>query len=200
MEIKLPKGKIWRLKLPFLPQLAFSADPGQAMYTSQMMLSTDVTLEHIRNGKVIDRRELGSGVITVTFVNTIVSDSVTGTSVVPTASRFKYVDWGTSNTAVTDGDTVLNGPLTSGPARAIATLTNAQTATTGNHTAKLLWSSTTTFSGAFSIQEVAWFDAAGTGNPLNGGNMMDHKTFGVITVANTDQITASYSMSLPSNN
>lgn len=169
----------------------FLTDPGEVM-KARMTFITNLEGVQTRNGKVIRRRNLGAGVVTITLVNTLVSDAVTGSSVVPTLARFKYMDTGTGTTAATDGDTALQTP--SGLARVVATLSNSQSATTGNHTAILLYAGTITYTGALAITEWGLFDASTV------GNLADHRIFSAYNVINGDQITWNYRLSLPSNN
>jgi len=51
------------------------------------MFVTHLSADHRRNGELVRHYDLGSGLITVTCVNTLVSDAVTGSSVVPTLAR-----------------------------------------------------------------------------------------------------------------
>jgi hypothetical protein len=173
------------------------------------MFVTSLSADHHNaDGELIGHYDFGSGLITVTLVNTLVSDAVTGSSVVPTLARFKYMDSGTSSTAATDGDTALNSPCqtTGGISRASATLSNNQTATTGNHAAILKYAGTITYPGSYAVTEWGLFDSAGslTGSGANqyysGGNLMDHKVFSAVNVNQNDTITFNYSLTLPSNN
>lgn len=188
-HLSLPKVR--RLKLPFLPSIAFTLDPNGSALVGKLYMATNLRAVHIRDGKPLERRNLGSGLITVTLANTLVSDAVTGTSVVPTLARFKFFDSGTGVTAATDGDTALQ--TASGVARVTAALSNGQTATTGNHLAKLQYVGTISYSSSLAITEFGIFDASTV------GNLMDHKIFGAFNVVSGDSIQFTYLLSLPSN-
>lgn len=192
------RPRIIRLRLPGLGALAVALDPGEARAAGGLLLATDLWADHIRDGRVIDRRHLGSGLVTIGWVNTMVSDAVTGSSVVPTLARYKYMDSGTGTTAATDGDTALQTPITSGPARVVAALSNAQSATTGNHLAKLQYQGTITYNTVgptypIAVTEWGLFDAAAA------GNLADHRVFAAINVSSGDGIQYTYVLSVPSN-
>jgi hypothetical protein len=171
-----------------------------------MACTTELLARHYdKHGNLLEARTLGSGVIVIGLVNTIVSDAVTGTTAIPTLARYKYMDTGTGATAATDGNTALQTPVTSGIARPVATLTNGQTATTGNHAAILTYSGTCLYNSVgpsypIAITEWGMFDSAGTSNPLTGGNLMDHRIFAAFNVNSGDQIAWTYNLTLPSNN
>lgn len=187
-----------RIKLPFgLPDLVWDTDTGEAS-NGKILLLTHLRGIHTRNGKIIAERDLGSGVITVVFVNALVSDAVAGTSVVPTFARFKYYDTGTGTNAATDGNTALQTPIASGPSRAISTLSNGQSATTGNHAAILSYAGTITYntvgpSYPIAVTEWGLFDASSS------GNLMDRRVFSAFNVNSGDQLSFPYSVTLPSN-
>jgi hypothetical protein len=155
-KINLPTNRVFRIG-----PLALAHDPGQALVHGGLMFVTHLTADH-RNaaGELLGHYDLGSGVVTIKPVNDLVSDAVTGTSVVPTLARYRYMDSGTSSTAVTDGDTALNAPCqtSGGISRPTATLSNSQSATTSNHTAILKYSATVTYPGTYSVTEWGLFD------------------------------------------
>lgn len=191
---RLERNRIRRIHIPGLGKVAFALDAGEALTPGHLMFHTHLEAQHIRDGAVIQRHDLGSGVVTIGLVNTLVSDAVTGASVVPTLKRYLgFHDSGTGTTAATDGDPVLvtqAGPAT----RATATLTNAQSATTGNHTAKLQSQGTIAYTSTLAITEWGAFDQA-----AQGGNLGDRRTFAAINVVSGDGIQFTYVLSLPSN-
>jgi hypothetical protein len=174
------RKKIYRVRLPFVGTVALARDPGEAAFSDGLLVYTDLHAEHRRGDQLLEERVLGSGVITVTLVNTMVSDAVTGSSVVPALARFKFMDSGTGTTAATDGDTALQTPT--GVARVTATLSNAQTATTSNHTAQLKYTGTITYNASYAVTEWGQFDAS------TAGNLMDHRIFSAINVANGKEV------------
>lgn len=184
--------KIWKIRIPGIGAISFTLDSGEGDFRSTSKITTNLSAVHFHEGKPVKSRNLGRGVITVVLVNTMVSDAVNGSSVIPTLARFKQMDSGTGITAATDGDTTLQTPT--GIARVAAALSNGQTATTGNHTAKLQYQGTITYNGPFAITEWGMFDL------VSGGNMMDHRIFSAWNVVSTDSIQFTYTLSLPSNN
>jgi hypothetical protein len=192
------RGRIHRLRLPGIGEIAYCKDPGNALIPGAMMFATHLDLIHrARNGRIIEVRDLGSGLVTVVGVNKLVSDAVTGG--IGTLANFKYMDTGTGSTAATDGNTALQTAITAtAPARVAATLTNGQTATTGNHAAILTYTGTILYNTSgptypIAITEWGLFDAT------SAGNMWDHKIFSAVNVNNGDSITFTYNLTINSN-
>ena len=197
MKDKKFYGFIRHLKLPFLPKIAWTLDNGDGKMAGNLFLSTRLEAEHRDStGKLIKAYDFGSGLVTITLVNDIVSDAVTGSSVVPTLARYAWIDAGTGVTAANEGDTTLQTPW--GGARVSLTpgsnITNFQTATTSNHAAIIQFQGTISFTGSFAITEWGLFTAS------SGGHLGDHKIFGAVNVASGDSITFTYKLTLPSNN
>lgn len=193
-----PSGAIQRLHIPGIGPVAWCHDPGEALESGRMMFATHLAATHIRDGKVLADYDLGSGVVTIGWVNAMVTDAVAGSSVVPTLARYKYMDSGTGSTAATDGDTALQTVIGSGPARVSASTGNAQTATTSNHAAKISYTGTITYntvgpSYPIGVTEWGLFDAS------SAGNLADHRVFSVVNVNSGDAILFTYTLSLPSN-
>lgn len=136
-------------------------------------------IEHIRDGKVIGKRELK---------NLIVSAGKAGL-----ASRlcgdggeaaFTYLALGIGTTAPAAGDTALQSEITdSGMARAAATISRVTTTVT-NDTAQLVkqWS----VSGTKAVTEIGAFNAASV------GTMLGRQTFAALNVAAGDSIQMTY--------
>lgn len=98
------------------------------------------------------------------------------------ASRGKYIGWGTGS-----GQTATSTDLaTAANESRVDGTTSQQTTTTTNDTMRI--TGTVTAGGARAITEVATFDAAGTGNPPSGGNMVIYGDFSVINLASGDSI------------
>jgi hypothetical protein len=184
--------KVHRVTIPGLGKFAVVRDEGEARFAHGVIVGTHLSAKHFRRGRLYDIYDLGSGVITIGFVNAIVSTAVTPATN-PFAS-YKYHDSGTGTTAATDGDTALQtqaGPAT----RATGTITNAQSATTGNHTAKLQDQGTISYTSTLAITEFGLFDQA-----AQGGNMADRRVFSALNVVSGDSIQFTYVVSIPSNN
>lgn len=97
-------------------------------------------------------------------------------------SRGKYVGWGTgSGQGVTSTDlaTAANESRVDGTS-------SQQTTTTTSDTYRV--TATITAGGARAITEVGVFDAAGSGNPPSGGNLVIYGDFTVINLASGDSI------------
>ena len=187
-KLALPYNRVFRLG-----PVAFALDRGEALKAGWPMFHTNLEALCFHNGRLEDRIDLGSGVITIGLVNAIVTDVVNATAN-GLPKYIHYHDSGTGTAAATDGDTALQtqaGPAT----RATGTLTNNQTATTGNHTAIVKSAGTINYTTSLAITEWGCFDQA-----AQGGNLGDHRVFSAINVANGDSITFNYSLSLPSNN
>lgn len=194
------RNEVFRIWLPFLGSIALARDPGHAKFHSGTMFLSDLQLKHFSpEGELIETRETGSGLVTVVGVNQLVSDAVSAIAS-DTLANFKYMDSGTGATAATDGDTGLQTVITAtAPARVVSTLSNGQTATTGNHTAKLQYVGTVTYNTSgptypIAITEWVLMDAT------SAGHCFDHKVFSAVNVSSGDSIQYTYLLSLPSNN
>ena len=91
----------------------------------------------------------------------------------------EYIGQGTDNTAPTKGDTDLGTPANESRVSGSKAEYAADT---------MEWTGTITSGSTQTIQECGLFDAAGTGNPPSGGNLLSHHTFTGISVNNSDQI------------
>lgn len=104
-----------------------------------------------------------------------------------TATPFTYLALGTSSTAVAASQTALQAEIVdSGLARTVATVSRTTT-TVSNDTLSLVY--TWTASGSKSIEEIGIFNASSS------GTMLGRKLTGTSSVINTDQITATYTVS-----
>lgn len=192
------ESRVRRIKIPGLGEIAYCKDPGNALVPGQFFFATHLRAEHRSpKGLILGEYNLGSGLVTVVGVNKLVSDAVTGG--IGTLANFKYQDTGTGATAATDGNTALQTVITAtAPARVASTLTNGQTATTGNHAAILTYTATITYNTSgptypIAITEWGLFDATSS------GNMWDHKIFSSINVNSGDSITFTYNLTINSN-
>lgn len=90
-----------------------------------------------------------------------------------------YVGWGTGAGTAAKGDTDLFTPATE--ARVVGT--ESQPTADKNQ-----WVATITADGAKTITNVGLFDAAGTGSPPSGGNLVIHADFTGVVLAASDAI------------
>lgn len=186
----LESNKIRRFHIPGFPGIAWTFDEGQAFTPGHMMFQTHLQADHMANGKLVQSRDLGSGVITNIFVNTLVTDAVAGNTN-NDLFIFRYMDSGTGAPAVDATNTALTTPGV--PARVAATLSNAQTSIgASGGIAKLQYQATIAYSGASAVTEWGMFSLA------TAGNMIDHKLFSAINVNAGDSIQFTYILSLPS--
>lgn len=115
-------------------------------------------VEHFRDGKLIDVRDEGTGLVTTVGVNLLVADWTNGTATLKLAN---YHDSGTGTLAPAITDTVLQIPT--GVARGIGSQSNSgnQYQTVGN----------ITYNNTYTITEWGLFTAAAV------GTLWDHKVF-----------------------
>ena len=148
------------------------------------------------DGTLKQRFAWGPGVLTQDFVNQIVSQAVTGTSVVPYLSSVKYMAYGTAaSPTYTDGDTNVTTEGTQ--ARTLLTLTNNQTANGTNHQAILQYATgTVTITVAATYTEFAIVDTASGAT----AHCLDHQALSpVATAAVNDTLSVTYDLKLNSN-
>ena len=95
-------------------------------------------------------------------------------------STTDYIGWGTGATAPDKTDSDLD----------VAANESRSSATRTQPTAdSIQWQATVTATGTRAIVECGVFDAAGSGNPPSGGNLLSRHTFSTINVETDDQIT-----------
>jgi len=68
------KQKVHRVNIPGYGPVAFTKDEGDAIQTAGKMFDTNLVAKHIRGRKVIDERDLGSGLVTNAGVNRMAED------------------------------------------------------------------------------------------------------------------------------
>lgn len=100
------------------------------------------------------------------------------------ASTYKYVGWGTGTNAVAHGDTALQTPAA--PARTSGTQSQQQM-TVANDTYRVV--AAITAAGTVAITELGVFDAAGTGSPPTGGNLLLREAFDALNLVLNDVVT-----------
>jgi len=141
-------------------------------------VTNSLTAKHIRNGEVIDKREVLNKKVTTAFVNFIVAQLITETSVF---GDFKYHDSGTGVVAEDPGDTALGTPC--GEARTTGTQVE------GSQTYEYKSVATHTYAGTFAITEHGLFNAS------SGVTLMDRTVFSAINVVADDKIEFSFTIS-----
>lgn len=98
------------------------------------------------------------------------------------ALTFQHVGWGTGSG---QGVSATDLAVAANESR-VAGTTSQQTTTATNDTYRVV--ATITAGGTRAITEVGVFDAAGTGNPPTGGNLILYGDFTVINLAASDSI------------
>lgn len=106
MSVKFIKPRVVRIRVPGLGKVAMARDPGDAILTSGKMFDTRTMAAHIRGGKIIDVRDLGSGLVTNAGVNQLARDWY-WTSGATTFEIQKNMGSGTGAVAAAVGDVTL---------------------------------------------------------------------------------------------
>lgn len=104
MRVTLTKGAKGRILR--VGPMAVAKDRGHALNPTGQMFDTNVSAAHIRGGKVIDKRDLGSGLVTNAGVNMLAKDWFWGTGAL-TFEVMKNMGSGTGATAAAVGDVTL---------------------------------------------------------------------------------------------
>lgn len=112
----------------------------------------------------------------------LVTDYTTGDASPP--ADF-YIGWGTDNTAADKADTDLITAANESRVAVVETQPSADTAQ---------WVATITSGSSQTIQEAGLFDAAGSGNPPSGGNLLIRSVFTGIPLGNGDKIEFTFTL------
>ena len=139
-------------------------------------IKTNLSVKHIRNGKMLTTRNIKNRVVTDAFVNNIV-DNLDGD--VTTIADYKYHDSGTGVTEEDQTDTALVTPC--GEDRD----TGTQAGTDNAYESV----ATHTYEGTFAITEHGLFNAA------SGVTLMDRTVFAAINVVSGDKIEFTFTIS-----
>lgn len=172
------------VKLPIVGRLALVRDKGGEAngFPGGLSFHSNVQIAHIRDGKVIAKRDLGSGLVTTAGVNFLATDFVDGTTDITT---FDFHDSSTGTVAAAIGDTALGvAPPAGVPARATGTASSpaaGQYRTVG----------TQTYTATLAITEWGLFNQL-----AQGGTMWDRKVFTAINVVNGDSIQFTYTLTV----
>jgi len=175
---KIEKGKIPRGRTNLLLQ---SSNKSSAMGGAALGGETLLVARHIRDGKVIDTREVRNRCVTDVGRDAIV-DAFTGDF---TLSNFNYHDCGTGTTAEAASDTALETPVS----EARVTGTQSQPATDTYRSV-----ATITFSNAYAITEHGLFSQSAK----PGGVLLDRTVFSTINVSAGDKIEFTFEISFAS--
>ena len=172
------------VKLPIIGRLALIRDKsGEAGgFPGGLSFHSNVKAVHIRGGKVIEERDLGSGVVTNAGVAFMADDWVDATQEI---TNLNFHDSGTGSVAAAVGDTILGtqaGPAT----RATGTKTNP-TAPDVRSVGTIAYVST------LAITEWGLFNQA-----AQGGTLWDRKVFAAINVVSGDSIQFTYTLTITS--
>lgn len=132
---------------------------------------TKLIARHLRNGVEIDRREVVNRKVTTAFVNFIVAQLQTETSIF---GDFKYHDSGTGVVAESPSDVGLGTPT------GVARVAGSQEEGAVTYEYKSI--GTITYDASYSVTEHGLFNAS------TGVTLMDRTVFASIGVDNTDQI------------
>lgn len=154
-----------------------SPGPGDPGY-NPVVFKTQLDVKHIRDGKVLAKRQVLNKVITTAFVNLLV-DAFQAAAYI---NGWNYHASGVGTNAEVIGDTVLQS--------AIAEARDAGTQEEGA-TANIYKSvATHTYAGTFAVTEHGLFNAA------SGGTLMDRTVFAAINVVSGDRIEFTYQLTV----
>ena len=137
-------------------------------------LSGSVEILHIRDGKVIDRRDFKN--ITVATGRAEVAGLINGVTTGP----FTYIAIGTGTTGPVDGNTALEAEISSGGGERSSAACSRVTTDTANDTAQL--QHTFNFTASFAVTESGVFDAA------TAGVMLCRQVFSALNVESGDSL------------
>jgi hypothetical protein len=171
------------LRLPLIGRVALVRDKeGSAEgFPGGLSFHSHLGAEVIRDGKVIRRIDLGSGLVTTAGVNLMGGDWTNASAVLKLSNNH---DSSTGTVAAAIGDTALGvAPPAGVPARAVGTQSNAVAnayKTVG----------TQTYTAALAITEWGLFSAA------SAGTMWDHKVFAAVNVVSGDSIQFTYTLTI----
>ena len=170
------------VKLPVLGRFALVRDKGGEAngFPGGLSFHSKTTIQHIRGGKVIEERDLGSGVVTTAGVNFLATDFVDGTTDITT---FDFHDSGTGIVAAAIGDTILG--TQAGP-------TTRATGTPSSPAAGQYRSvGTIAYVSTLAITEWGLFNQS-----AQGGTLWDRKVFAAINVVSGDSIQFTYTLTV----
>lgn len=145
---------------------------------SKILLQSNLSYKHFRNGKLVKAKNLGSGVITTVGVNLLAADWSNGTATLKLAN---WHDSGTGVTAPTISDVGMQ--TSTGNVRVAGVQSNLNNVYTTQ--------ATLAYGGSYSITEWGIFTDQST------GILWDHRTFVAIPVVSGDSVQFTYALTLP---
>lgn len=170
------------VRLPFkMGRLLLTPDTGVALTPAGMIFATDLRVEHSREDRLIDVRDLGSGLVTDAGVAFLVDDWDTDAQDITT---FNFHATGIGTTAAAVGDTALQN-TTGAPARVAGT--KSQPAAN-----QLRTIATVSYTSTLAITEWGLFSAS------TSGTLWDRRVFSAINVVNGDSIQFTYTLTVNS--
>ncbi len=144
-------------------------------FREALRLRGEFEILHLRNGQVIDRREVKN--LVVSAGKALAAGLINGALTTPA----KYIAIGTGTVAPAAGDTALGTEITTGGgARAVATTLDRVTTTVTNDTARAIL--TFSFTASFAVTEAGLLDAA------SAGNLLCRQTFAAVNVVSGDSL------------
>jgi len=152
-------------------------------YGGLIPMCSSLTARHIRNGEVIDKREVLNKVVTTAFCAFVIDQLQAESSEI---GDFKFHDSGQGTNAEAAGDAQLQSQTT--VARATGTQVENSNAQQYKSVGEI------TYNANYNITEHGLFSNAG----LNTGTCMDRTKFDAIAVQNGDKIEFTYVLGLPS--
>lgn len=168
------------LKVPGVGRLLWTPDQGQAILPGGLVFGSNLEAAIIREGRVIDRVDLGSGLVTTAGVVYLAADFAAG------ASDINAMNWhgsGIGTTAPVIANTALEN-TTGAPARVSGTQSTPGATNIYRSVA------TTAYTSTLAITEWGLFSAS------TAGTMWDRKTFTALNVANGDSIQWTYDLTI----
>lgn len=184
------------LPIPGLGRLLIGFERnGEALWVpGGLTMRTNLRLDHLRSGELIESRDLGSGLVTNTAVTYIVKNFANQATFL--IANFHFHDTSTGVTAAATTDTALTTVPPAGvPARAndSAPTFVAAPASAGAQNATFTTVGTQTYTGTLAITEWGLFDQS-----AQGGNLFDHRVFAAVNVVSGDSVKATYTLTVTS--
>ena len=169
------------VRLPVIGRLALVRDKGgeASGFPGGLAFHSNLSATLIRGGKVITKKDFGSGVVTTAGVNFLATDFVDGTTDI---TLFDFHHSGLGTVAAVIGDTDL-GNVTGVPARVSGT---ASSPAAGQYRTV----ATVAYVSTLAITEWGLFSAS------TGGTMWDRKVFTAINVVSGDSIQFTYTLTV----
>lgn len=188
---KPARGAVRTVRIPGVGRIGLTRDQGDAAVFGGLMLSTRLrALVREPDGKLIEERDLGSGLVTNVGVLALAADfGVPGVATNPASlfANLKYHAWGTGATAAAVTDIKLQTPAAPNATEATEGINTLST--NGEGKPKLISTSKITAESTLSITEWGIFTAkilaAATGEPLTAVSATTGTTTGTALTASS---------------